>query len=110
MEKEFDILTGAKRLDEVRFSKIRTVMDMVADLRAKGEEVLSLSAGEPDFDTPAPIKEAVIKALEENYTHYGSNRGYPALRKLLSEKLEKRQGFPMIRRQRSFSPPAVQKP
>ena len=104
MEKEFDILTGAKRLDEVRFSKIRTVMDMVADLRAKGEKVLALSAGEPDFDTPAPIKEAVIKALEENYTHYGSNRGYPALRKLLSE------GFPMIRRQRSFSPPAVQKP
>ena len=46
MEKEFDILTGAKRLDEVRFSKIRTVMDMVADLRAKGEEVLSLSAGD----------------------------------------------------------------
>lgn len=38
MEKEFDILTGAKRLDEVRFSKIRTVMDMVADLRAKGEK------------------------------------------------------------------------
>lgn len=51
MEKEFDILTGAKRLDEVRFSKIRTVMDMVADLRAKGEDVLSLSAGEPGFDT-----------------------------------------------------------
>ena len=48
MEKEFDILTGAKRLDEVRFSKIRTVMDMVADLRAKGEKVLALSAGEPD--------------------------------------------------------------
>ena len=92
MEKEFDILTGAKRLDEVRFSKIRTVMDMVADLRAKGEEVLSLSDGEPDYDTPAPIKEAVIKALEENYTHYGSNRGYPALRKLLSEKLEKETG------------------
>lgn len=92
MEKEFDILTGAKRLDEVRFSKIRTVMDMVADLRAKGEKVLALSAGEPDFDTPAPIKEAVIKALEENYTHYGSNRGYPALRKLLSEKLEKETG------------------
>ncbi len=92
MEKEFDILTGAKRLDEVRFSKIRTVMDMVADLRAKGEKVLALSAGEPDFDTPAPIKEAVIKALEENYTHYGSNRGYPALRKLLSKKLEKETG------------------
>ncbi len=33
--------------------------------------MLALSAGEPDFDTPAPIKEAVIKALEENYTHYG---------------------------------------
>ena len=92
MEKEFDILTGAKRLEEVRFSKIRTVMDMVADLRAKGEEVLSLSAGEPDFNTPATIKEAVIKALEENYTHYGSNRGYPALRKLLSKKLEKETG------------------
>ena len=38
MEKEFDILTGAKRLDEVRFSKIRTVMDMVADLRAEREK------------------------------------------------------------------------
>lgn len=38
MEKEFDILTGAKRLDEVRFSKIRTVMDMVADLMCQRGE------------------------------------------------------------------------
>lgn len=37
MEKEFDILTGAKRLDEVRFSKIRTVMDMVAASCQRGE-------------------------------------------------------------------------
>ena len=110
MEKEFDILTGAKRLDEVRFSKIRTVMDMVADLRAKGEKVLALSAGEPDFDTPAPIKEAVIKALEENYTIMAPTEAIRLLENFCQRNWKKRQGFPMIRRQRSFSPPAVQKP
>ena len=90
MEKEFDILTGAKRLDEVRFSKIRTVMDMVADLRAKGEKVLALSAGEPDFMAPTEAIRLLENFCQRNW--------------------KKRQGFPMIRRQRSFSPPAVQKP
>ena len=81
MEKEFDILTGAKRLDEVRFSKIRTVMDMVADLRAKGEKVLALSAGEPDFDTPAPIKEAPFPILptRRDTSIHGSSSSIPRL-------------------------------
>lgn len=92
MEKEYDILSGAKRLDQVEFSKIRMMMDKVALLREEGTEVVSLSAGEPDFDTPKPIKEAAARALAENYTHYGSNRGYPKLRAVMSERIRKETG------------------
>lgn len=73
-------------------SLIRTVLDRGAALKAEGRPLISLSVGEPDFPTPAPIREAAKKALDDGWTHYGSNRGVPGLRKIIAEQLEKSTG------------------
>ena len=62
--------TGAKRLEGMYFSPIRQVMEKVAKVREAGHPVISLSAGEPDFNTPNLIKEKTIEALLQNETHY----------------------------------------
>ncbi len=73
-------------------SLIRTVLDRGAALKAEGRPLIALSVGEPDFPTPLPIREAVKKALDDGWTHYGSNRGFPALRKVIAEQLQKSTG------------------
>ncbi|MBQ7534007.1 MAG: pyridoxal phosphate-dependent aminotransferase [Stomatobaculum sp.] len=73
-------------------SLIRTVLDRGAALKAEGKPLISLSVGEPDFPTPFPIREAAKKALDDGWTHYGSNRGAPGLRKIIAGQLEKNTG------------------
>lgn len=58
-------------------------------LRAAGKEVISLSLGEPDFDTPDHIKEAAKKALDDGYTKYTPVPGLPELRKAISNKFKR---------------------
>jgi aspartate aminotransferase len=59
------------------------------ELAAQGVEVINLSIGEPDFNTPENIKEAAIKAIHENRTHYPPVPGYLELRKAISHKLKR---------------------
>jgi aminotransferase len=87
MKEEYDIYQGAKRLEDVAFSAIRQTLDRAAELRAEGKDVVSLSAGEPSFHTPETIKEECIRAIRENYTHYGSNRGYLPLREKIAKEI-----------------------
>lgn len=87
MRTDYDIFTGAERVSRIAASPIRTILDRAAALRAQGHKVLPLSAGEPNFNTPEGIKEAAIRALQANYTHYGSNRGLPKLRELLAAEI-----------------------
>ena len=54
-----------------------------ADLKATGLDVISLSVGEPDFNTPDHIKAAAIKAVEDNWSRYSPVAGYPALREAI---------------------------
>ena len=56
-------------------------------LKAEGRDICSLSAGEPDFDTPAFIRDAAAKALTEGQTRYGPAAGEPALREAIAAKL-----------------------
>jgi aspartate aminotransferase len=58
-------------------------------LREQGADVVSLTAGEPDFPTPMHVKMAAIRAIEENFTHYTSNAGIPELLKAIQQKFEK---------------------
>lgn len=63
------------------------------EMQAKGLDVVSLSAGEPDFDTPAYIKEAAITALQKGFTKYTPASGTPELRKAIAAKLQRDQGL-----------------
>jgi aspartate aminotransferase len=62
---------------------------MSRELIAEGKDVISLSIGEPDFDTPQFIKDAAKKAIDENYTHYTPVPGYPELRAAISLKFKR---------------------
>jgi aspartate aminotransferase len=59
------------------------------ELRAKGIDVIDLSLGEPDFDTPQHIKEAAKKAIDENWSHYPPVAGYPDLREAICQKFKR---------------------
>jgi len=63
------------------------------ELAAKGINVISLSVGEPDFNTPDNVKEAAKKALDENYTRYSPVAGYPDLRQAVVDKLKRENGL-----------------
>lgn len=59
------------------------------ELRAKGIDVIDLSLGEPDFDTPRHIKEAAIKAIQDNWSHYSPVPGFLDLREAVCTKLKR---------------------
>jgi len=61
-------------------------------LKAEGQDICSLSAGEPDFDTPAFIRQAAATALEAGHTRYGPAAGEPALREAIATKLSQENG------------------
>lgn len=62
---------------------------VVADMKAAGVDVIGLNAGEPDFDTPENIRDALKKALDEGKTHYVNVRGIPELRREICDKLRR---------------------
>ena len=62
-------------------------------LEAQGRKIVHLEIGEPDFDTPANIRDAAKKALDEGWTHYGPSAGLPQTRKAVAEYVSKTRGF-----------------
>lgn len=63
------------------------------ELRAQGNDVISLSIGEPDFNTPDFIKEAAKKAIDENYSHYTPVSGYPETKEAIIRKFKRVNGL-----------------
>ena len=63
------------------------------ELRANGIDVIDLSLGEPDFDTPSHVKQAAIRAIDENWSHYTPVPGYLELREAVCEKLKRDNGL-----------------
>jgi aspartate aminotransferase len=84
----------ARRLDEVGFSDIVQVRNKVMELRNAGHAVWGLHGGEPFFDTPAPIKQAMTQALKDNHTRYAPSSGIAPLREKLAAKLNQRNKIP----------------
>lgn len=76
----------SKRLEALSISATLAMTQKSRDLSTQGYDVINLSIGEPDFDTPDFIKKAAIKAIQENCTHYPPVPGYPELRKAISDK------------------------
>ena len=79
----------ASRVRELKPSATLAINAKAKALRAKGIDIVNLSAGEPDFDTPAHIKAAAIKALEEGFTRYTPVPGIPELREAICARVKK---------------------
>ena len=80
-------ITLSARAGALQPSLTLAITAKARQLRAEGHDVCSLSAGEPDFDTPAFIRQAASKALESGHTRYGPVAGEPALRAAIAAKL-----------------------
>jgi aspartate aminotransferase len=79
----------SKKVTSVEKSKTLVLSAIARQMQAEGIDVVSLAAGEPDFPTPMHVKEAAIRAIEENFTKYTSNEGIPELRKAIAEKFRR---------------------
>ena len=79
----------ADRLNNVPMSKTRAILAKCIELRSQGIEVVALTLGEPDFDTPEYVKEACKKAMDANLTKYEDTNGPLPLRQGICDKLKK---------------------
>ena len=82
-----------RRIQAIPSSLTLAITAKAAALREKGEDVVSLSAGEPDFDTPQLVKDAAIKAIREGQTKYTATAGITPLRKAIAHKLHSENGI-----------------
>jgi aspartate/methionine/tyrosine aminotransferase len=73
-------------------------------LEAQGRKVIHLEIGEPDFNTPANIRTAAKKALDDGYTHYGPAPGLPEIRKVIAEYMTKKSGVKFTQAQVMVTP------
>ena len=79
----------AERMQRLGTETAFVVLARAKQLEAKGKDVVHLEIGEPDFDTPANICDAAIKAIGNGYTHYNPAPGYPDIRKIISEEINR---------------------
>ncbi|MDD2199144.1 MAG: pyridoxal phosphate-dependent aminotransferase, partial [Bacteroidales bacterium] len=77
------------RLSKLAVSATLAMTAKSRELKAQGFDVVNLSIGEPDFNTPDYVKEAAKKAIDDNITHYPPVPGFPELRKAVSEKFKR---------------------
>ena len=77
------------RLNRLSPSATLAMSQKSSEMKAQGIDVINLSVGEPDFNTPDHIKDAAKKAVDENYSRYSPVPGYPELRKAIVDKLQK---------------------
>ena len=83
----------SRRVESLSPSATLAMSAKSSELRAQGVDVINLSVGEPDFNTPDHIKEAAKRAIDENYTHYPPVPGYMPLRRAIAEKLRRDNGL-----------------
>lgn len=81
------------RLNRLAPSATLAMSQKSAELKVQGVDVINLSVGEPDFNTPDHIKEAAKRAVDENYSRYSPVPGYPALKKAIVDKLKNENGL-----------------
>ncbi|MDY0195436.1 MAG: pyridoxal phosphate-dependent aminotransferase [Sulfurovaceae bacterium] len=83
----------SQRIQALSPSLTIAVATLAKELKAAGKDIVSFSAGEPDFDTPKRIKEEAIKAINEGFTKYTAVAGIPELLKAISDKLKRDNGL-----------------
>ena len=82
----------SNRVQAVAPSQTLAMSQKSQELKAQGVDVINLSVGEPDFNTPAHIKAAAVKAIDDNFTFYTPVPGYMSLRKAISAKMKNENG------------------
>ena len=87
------MLQISKRVSALSPSATLAMLQKTNELKAAGVDVIGLTAGEPDFNTPDHIKEAAKKAIDENYSRYTPVSGYLSLRKAICDKLQRENGL-----------------
>ena len=83
----------SNRLQRLAPSATLAMSQKSAEMKAQGIDVINMSVGEPDFNTPDHIKEAAKTAIDQNYSRYSPVPGYPELRKAIVEKLRRENGL-----------------
>ena len=83
----------SNRLNRLAPSATLAMSQKSGEMKAQGIDVINLSVGEPDFNTPEHIKEAAKKAIDDNYSRYSPVPGYADLRKAISAKLKNENGL-----------------
>ena len=81
------------RITHMQESATLKMAKISRELKAQGQDIIDLSIGEPDFDTPQHIKDAAKRAIDQGYTHYTPVPGYPELRKAIAAKLKRDNGL-----------------
>ena len=87
------MLSVSERLASLAPSATLAMSQKSNELKAQGIDVINLSVGEPDFNTPDHIKAAAKNAIDDNFSFYSPVPGYPALRKAICEKLKTENGL-----------------
>ncbi len=83
----------SERLNRLAPSATLVMSQKSSEMRAQGIDVINLSVGEPDFNTPEDIKESAKQAIDDNYSKYSPVPGYPELRKAIARKLNVENGL-----------------
>lgn len=81
------------RINTLSESITIAITTLAQELKAEGKDILSFSAGEPDFDTPQVIKDAAISAINDGFTKYTAVDGIPALKEAVANKLKRDNGL-----------------
>jgi aspartate aminotransferase len=96
----------SERVRRIGHSATLHIRALADRLRAEGLDVLDLSAGQPDFPTPEPVKQAGKRAIDENRTRYTANEGIAELRRAIARKLDRDNGLRVAPDQILVSPGA----
>ena len=83
----------SNRIQNMAESETLAMTAKARELKTQGKDVISLSIGEPDFNTPEEVKEAAKKAIDDNFTHYPPVPGYPDLREAICTKFRRDNGL-----------------
>ncbi len=85
----------ADRMNQLGTETAFEVLAKARALEAQGRSIVHLEIGEPDFDTPANIRAAAVRALDEGFTHYGPSAGLPEVREAIAAFISKDRGLPV---------------
>ena len=83
----------SERLQRLQPSATLAMSQRSSELKAQGVDVINMSVGEPDFNTPDHIKEAAKRAIDENWSRYSPVPGYPELKNAIVAKLKNENGL-----------------